>query len=240
VLSAEELAIVCEREALLIHQEDVSMCRQMGIHGASFLKEGSRILTHCNTGALATGGHGTALGVIRSAWTLGRLSRVYADETRPFLQGSRLTAWELQREGIPTRVICDSMPAYLMQRGEVDAVFVGADRIAANGDVANKIGTYGLALIAHAHSVPFYVVAPTSTVDLSTPSGAEIPIEQRSPSEVTHCGGHPIAPEGIEVENPAFDVTPARYISAIITEQGAIMNPTFTQELRAQLTPVNL
>ena len=208
------------------------MCRAMGAHGASLLSADAKLLTHCNTGALATGGHGTALGVIRSAWAEGKVNMVYADETRPFLQGSRLTAWELHRDAIPVEVVCEGMAAHLMSQGRVDAVFVGADRIAANGDAANKIGTYGLAIIAQAHQVPFYVVAPTSTVDLQTPTGAEIPIEQRDASEVTHCGGRRIVPEGVGVQNPAFDVTPAAYITAIITEQGVITQDHFTQGLQ--------
>jgi methylthioribose-1-phosphate isomerase len=225
----------CDQEALAIHREDVAMCRAMGAHGASLLSSETKILTHCNTGALATGGHGTALGVIRSAWADGKLSMVYADETRPFLQGSRLTAWELHRDDIPVEVICEGMAAHLMSQSRVDAIFVGADRIAANGDAANKIGTYGLAIIARAHQVPFYVVAPTSTVDLQTSTGVDIPIEQRDPTEVTHCGGRRIVPEGVGVQNPAFDVTPADYITAIITEQGVIYQGDFIGELRSHV-----
>lgn len=230
----------CDHEALAIHREDVAMCQAMGAHGAALLKDhqagqGARVLTHCNTGALATGGHGTALGVIRSAWAEGSLSHVYADETRPFLQGARLTAWELHRDEIPVEVICEGMAAHLMSQGLIDAVFVGADRIAANGDAANKIGTYGLALVAAAHDLPFYVVAPTSTIDLDTPTGAQIPIEQRDPREVTHCGDRQTVPSGVGVQNPAFDVTPARLITAIITEYGALSaggdSPAFAQGL---------
>lgn len=231
----------CDQEALAIHREDIEMCRAMGDHGAQLLTQRlkgapARLLTHCNTGALATGGHGTALGVIRSAWERGELGHVYADETRPFLQGSRLTAWELHRDEIPVEVICEGMAAHLMSRGLIDAVFVGADRIAANGDAANKIGTYGLAIAAAAHEIPFYIVAPTSTVDLDTPTGAEIPIEQRDPSEVTHCGGRQIVPTGVGVQNPAFDVTPAKYITAIITEQGVISSDQFALGLKEHVT----
>ena len=232
-LSLTQLLVArCDQEALAIHQEDVAMCRAMGAHGASLLSTQAQILTHCNTGALATGGHGTALGVIRSAWAAGKVSMVYADETRPFLQGARLTAWELHRDQIPVEVVCEGMAAHLMNQGRVDAVFVGADRIAANGDAANKIGTYGLAIIAQAHRVPFYVVAPTSTVDLQTATGAEIPIEQRSAAEVTHCGGRRVVPEGVNVHNPAFDVTPASYITAIITERGVISRGDYARELQ--------
>ena len=225
----------CDQVALAIHREDVAMCQAMGAHGASLLSSETRILTHCNTGALATGGHGTALGVIRSAWLEGKLSMVYADETRPFLQGSRLTAWELHRDQIPVEVICEGMAAHLMSQGNVDAVFVGADRIAANGDAANKIGTYGLAIIARAHDVPFYVVAPTSTVDLNTSTGDGIPIEQRKSIEVTHCGGRRIVPEGVGVQNPAFDLTNDSYITAIITEQGVIPSGHFVSGLQEHI-----
>jgi methylthioribose-1-phosphate isomerase len=214
------LARALEREALALHAEDISTCKRMGERGAELITAGARVLTHCNTGALATGGYGTALGVFRAAAARGLLRCVYADETRPYLQGARLTAWELRRDGLPVTLICDNMSAYLMGRGEVDSVWVGADRIAANGDTANKIGTYALAIIAHAHGVPLYVVAPSSTLDLSLPDGSGIPIEQRDPREVTHCGGRLIAPEGVRVENPSFDVTPHRYITAIITERG--------------------
>lgn len=217
---ATALARALEREALALHADDISACQRMGAHGADLLAPGARALTHCNTGALATGGYGTALGVLRAAAARGLLSRVYADETRPYLQGARLTAWELHRDGLPVTLICDNMSAYMMARGAVDSVWVGADRIAANGDTANKIGTYGLALIAHAHGVPFYVVAPRSTLDLTLEDGAGIPIEQRSPLEVTRCGDRQVAPEGVPVENPSFDVTPHRYITAIVTEDG--------------------
>lgn len=220
-----------EEEAVLIHLEDIATCRSMGTYGASLLSLQARVLTHCNTGALATGGHGTALGVIRSAFEQGKLAQVYADETRPFWQGARLTAWELHRDQIPVKVICDSMSAHLMSHGQVDAVFVGADRIAANGDTANKIGTYLLAIVAAAHQVPFYVVAPKSTIDLKTSHGDLIPIERRPDREVTHCGDHRVVPEGVAVENPAFDVTPANLITAIITEEGIIPQGQFVQGL---------
>lgn len=225
-----------EEEAVMIHLEDIQTCREMGAHGAALLGENVSILTHCNTGALATGGHGTALGVIRSAAARGQLKRVYADETRPFWQGARLTAWELHRDLIPVTVICDSMSAHFMRLGQVDAVFVGADRIAANGDTANKIGTYPLALIAEAHEVPFYVVAPKSTIDLSTHTGDEIPIEQRPDREVTHCGSQQVVPDGVKVENPAFDVTPASLITAIITEEGVINRGGYEEGLAALFT----
>lgn len=212
-------------EAHAIKAEDIQMCKSMGDRGAALLPEGARVLTHCNAGGLATGGYGTALGVIRSAWQGGKLAAVYADETRPFLQGARLTAWELHKEGIPTTVITDNMAGHLMQRGHIDAVIVGADRIAANGDAANKIGTYAVALMAHAHGLPFYVVAPTSTIDMQTAKGEDIPIERRPDDEVTHMGGRRIVPEGVPVENPAFDVTPARYITALITEDHVVQGP---------------
>jgi methylthioribose-1-phosphate isomerase len=192
----------------------------MGSHGQVLIPDGARILTHCNAGALATGGYGTALGVIRAAVEAGKKVSVVADETRPWLQGARLTAWELLRDDIPVTLICDNMAGYLMSKGEIDCVIVGADRIAANGDTANKIGTYSVAILAKEHDIPFYVAAPLSTIDRSLSDGSLIPIEERSRSEVTHHGGQPIAPEGVTVRNPAFDVTPARYISAIITERG--------------------
>jgi methylthioribose-1-phosphate isomerase len=193
--------------------------------GAALLPVGVRVLTHCNTGALATGGHGTALGVIRTAWAQGKLVHVYADETRPWLQGSRLTAWELQREGMPGTLLCDGAAASLMQQGMVDWVIVGADRIVANGDVANKIGTYTVAVLAHEHGIPFYVAAPISTIDLATPDGSRIPIEERSAREVTHMGPARLTPEAAKVRNPAFDVTPHKYVTAIITERGIARAP---------------
>ncbi|MBN1945097.1 MAG: S-methyl-5-thioribose-1-phosphate isomerase [Bradymonadales bacterium] len=212
-------------EALAIQEEDTAANRTMGELGADLLKPGSRVLTHCNAGALATSAYGTALGVIRCGHARGLVSRVFVDETRPYLQGARLTAWELQRDGILVTLITDSMAGYFMKQGSIDCVIVGSDRIARNGDVANKIGTYSLAVLAKAHQIPFYVAAPTSTIDLETPTGDQIPIEQRSPREVTHIGSTVIAPEGIEVSHPAFDVTPAALVSAIITERGIAMPP---------------
>ena len=209
-------------EAQEIGREDEEINRTMGAHGEPLMPVGARILTHCNAGALATGGYGTALGVIRAASAAGKVTRVYADETRPFLQGSRLTAWELHKDGIPVTLICDNMAGYLMSRGEIDCVIVGADRIAANGDTANKIGTYTVAVLAREHGLPFYVAAPISTLDLSLTDGSLIPIEERDPREVTHVGDKQLAPDGIDVRNPAFDVTPARLITAIITERGVV------------------
>ena len=219
-------------EALAVQSEDVAACRRMGDIGAALLPERARLLTHCNAGALATAGYGTALGVIRSAAREGKVENVFADETRPYLQGARLTAWELTRDGIPTTLIADTMAGHLMSRGEVDAVIVGADRIAANGDVANKIGTYSLAVLARENGVPFYVVAPVSTFDLSIPSGEQIPIEERPIEEVTHHGGRRLAPEGVRVRNPAFDVTPARFVTAIVCERG-VARPPYAESLPA-------
>ncbi len=208
-------------EALAIQQEDIAMCKAMGQHGADRIKHGQQILTHCNAGALATAGYGTALGVVRTAWEQGKNIHVFADETRPILQGARLTAWELMEDGIPVTLITDNMAGALMQQGRIDLCVVGADRIAANGDVANKIGTYSVAVLAKAHGIPFYVAAPSSTIDVLTPSGSSIPIEERPMHEITTLyGGAWIAPKGVNVLNPAFDVTPAEYITAIITEQG--------------------
>lgn len=212
-------------EALSLHREDVQACRDMGDLGATLIPEGASVLTHCNAGALATAGYGTALGVIRSAARLGKLRRVFADETRPYLQGARLTAWELMQDGIPVTLIADNMAGHMMARGEVDAVVVGADRIARNGDVANKIGTYTLAVLAREHGLPFYVAAPVSTIDLATASGVDIPIEERAPEEITHHGGRRLAPLGVSVRNPAFDVTPARFVSAIVCERGIARAP---------------
>lgn len=212
-------------EALRMYDEDIAACRAMGDFGASLMPEEGGVLTHCNAGALATCGYGTALGVIRSAVAQGRKVHVYADETRPFLQGARLTAWELMHDGIPTTVLCDNMVASRMRAGKVQAVVVGADRIAANGDVANKIGTYGVAVLAKEHGIPFYVAAPWSTIDLNTPTGDAIPIEERSAKEVTHHGGKQLTPNGVGIENPAFDVTPAKYVTAIITERGVLRAP---------------
>ena len=203
----------------------------MGAHGATLLPTNGRVLTHCNAGALATGGYGTALGVIRAAVESGKRIAVYADETRPFLQGARLTAWELLRDGIETTIITDSMVGSLMQSGSVDVVVVGADRIAANGDVANKIGTYTVAVLAREHDVPFYVAAPTSTVDLATADGRAIPIEERNRREITHIGSVRVAPEEARVWNPAFDVTPNRYVAGIITERG-ICRPPYVESLK--------
>jgi methylthioribose-1-phosphate isomerase len=210
------------QEARQIHQEDRQACHAIGRHGASLLPDGARVLTHCNTGGLATSEYGTALAVIFTAQDLGRSLHVYVDETRPLLQGARLTTWELQQRGIPFTLICDSMAAVVMQQKRVDLVITGADRIAANGDTANKIGTYGLAVLAHAHGIPFYVAAPTSTFDLSIACGNEIPIEERPGVEITHGFGVQTAPAETAVYNPAFDVTPAKFIRALITEKGCI------------------
>jgi methylthioribose-1-phosphate isomerase len=220
-----------EREAIAIWQDDIERCLAIGRHGAHLIPDGGTVLTHCNAGALATGGYGTALGVIRAALEAGKQISVYADETRPFLQGARLTAWELARDGIPTTLITDNMAGALMARGEIQVVVVGADRIAQNGDTANKIGTYTVAVLAREHSIPFYVAAPLSTVDLDTPDGAHIPIEERDAREVTHVGAARLAPDGIGVRNPAFDVTPARYIRGIITEAG-VAEPPYEHTLR--------
>jgi len=222
---ATALAAALLTEAQSIWDEDLRMCRAMGDHGAALLTPGCRLLTHCNAGGLATAGYGTALGVVRSAWRQGRLRSVLADETRPFLQGARLTAWELQKEGIPVTVITDNMAAWMMKTGEVDAVVVGADRVAANGDAANKIGTYGLALAARAHGLPFYVAFPTSTLDLTLPTGDLIPIEERPAREVTHVGDKRLVPADVPVRNPAFDVTPASLVTALITERGIVRPP---------------
>src|SRR6266571_3280898 len=212
-------------EAQRMHAEDIAANQAMGRHGATLMPTSGGVLTHCNAGALATCGYGTALGVIRAAVEQGKKIHVYADETRPFLQGSRLTAWELMKDCIPTTVISDNMAGVMMQQGKIGAIVVGADRIAANGDVANKIGTYTVAILAKEHNIPFYVAAPFSTIDLQTPSGDEIPIEQRNPREVTHIAGKQMVPDGTEVENPAFDVTPAKYVSAIVTEKGIAHEP---------------
>jgi methylthioribose-1-phosphate isomerase len=212
-------------EARRIHQEEVAATKKLSELGAGLIKDGFTVLTHCNAGSLATAGYGTALGVIKAAKEQGKKVRVFVTETRPLLQGARLTTWELRQEGIPITLITDSMAGYFMKRGEIDCVIVGADRIAANGYTANKIGTYTLAVLANAHGIPFYVAAPTTTIDLSLPSGYQIPIEERSPEEVTHIQGVPIAPEGIRAANPAFDVTPNVYITAIITEKGIIRKP---------------
>jgi methylthioribose-1-phosphate isomerase len=230
--STEELANRLDREAQKIHDEDVASCRAMGAHGAQMLADGSRVLTHCNAGALATAGYGSALGVIRAAVESGKKIAVFADETRPFLQGARLTAWELVRDGINTTVITESMAGPLMRAGEIDAVIVGADRIAANGDTANKIGTYTVAVLAHEHRIPFYIAAPLSTIDLDTPEGDKIPIEERDQREVSHLGSARLTPEGAKIRNPAFDITPHRYITGIVTERG-ILRPPYAESLAA-------
>jgi methylthioribose-1-phosphate isomerase len=218
-------------EAHAMYDEDIAACKAMGAHGAELLPQEGGVLTHCNAGALATCGYGTALGVIRSAVEQGKRIHVYADETRPFLQGSRLTAWELMADHIATTVICDNMAASLMRQGRIQAVVVGADRIAANGDTANKIGTYNVAILAREHGIPFYVAAPWSTIDLATATGDSIPIEERSAREVTHHAGKQITPNGVGISNPAFDVTPAKYIAAIITERGVLRAP-FAKSLK--------
>jgi methylthioribose-1-phosphate isomerase len=223
------------REARNMLDEDVATNRAMGRHGQRLLKNKSRVLTHCNAGALATGGYGTALGVVRAAVQAGKQIEVFADETRPFLQGARLTAWELNTSKIPVTVITDNSAGYFMQRGKVDAVIVGADRIAANGDVANKIGTYMVAVLAKAHKIPFYVAAPRSTIDISLKSGEEIPIEQRAQDEVTQFQGKRSTPHGVPAKNPAFDMTPHRYVSAIITEKG-VMTPPFRAKIKRLFT----
>lgn len=223
--SVDELRERLTAEAHAIHDEDVASCRAMGAFGAALVPQNARILTHCNAGALATAGYGTALGVIRGAVEAGKRVTVLADETRPFLQGARLTAWELVKDGIDTTVITDNMAGAMMRLGHVDLVVVGADRIAANGDVANKIGTYSVAVLAREHGIPFYVAAPISTVDLATPDGSGIPIEERPDREVTHVGPSRLTPLGAHIRNPAFDVTPNRYVTAIITERGVARAP---------------
>jgi methylthioribose-1-phosphate isomerase len=224
------------QEARRIHDEDRAMCRAIGRHGAALLQDGQAVLTHCNAGGLATSEYGTALSVLFTAWDNGKRLQVYVDETRPLLQGARLTTWELSRHGIPTTLICDSMAAQVMREGRVQSVITGADRIAANGDTANKIGTYGLAVLAAAHQIPFYVAAPSSTFDLSLADGRAIPIEERGADEIT-CGlGRQIAPDGVDVYNPAFDVTPAALIAAIITERGLI-RPVTTAAITSHLEP---
>lgn len=221
-----------KEEALKIYEEDISANRQLGKIGAQFIRNATRVLTHCNAGALATAGYGTALGVVRAMKEAGRNVEVLVNETRPVLQGARLTAWELKKDRIPVTLLTDNMVGYLMQKGKVDAVIVGADRVAANGDVANKIGTYGIAVLAERHHIPFYVAAPTSSIDSNCPSGSEIPIEQRNPREVSHIFNRAIAPRGVRVVNPAFDVTQHELISAIITEKGVI-TPPFQHNIRS-------
>jgi methylthioribose-1-phosphate isomerase len=228
------LAAIRERlvkEAALVREEDIAINQAIGKHGADLVPDGKTVLTHCNAGALATAGFGTALGVIRAAVQMGKKIDVFADETRPFLQGARLTAWELQRDGIETTLITDNMAGHFLKSGRIGCVVVGADRIAANGDVANKIGTYSVAVLAKENNVPFYVAAPISTLDLTLTSGEQIPIEERAAIEVTHVYGVHMAPDGIKVANPAFDVTPNRYVTAIITEKGVARAP-FTQSLK--------
>jgi methylthioribose-1-phosphate isomerase len=211
--------------ALRLYDEDIANCRQLGAFGAELLPQEGTVLTHCNAGALAACGYGSALGVIRAAIERGHKIDVLADETRPYLQGARLTAWELMKDNIPTTVLCDNMAGHLMSKGRIQAVIVGADRIAANGDTANKIGTYSVSILAKEHGIPFYVAAPFNTIDLATATGAGIPIEQRNPIEVTHSNGKQMTPDGVGIENPAFDVTPAKYITAIITERGVLRAP---------------
>src|SRR5881396_2730053 len=228
--SVDQIKDRLDREAQAIHDEDVASCRAIGAFGAEVVPADAQILTHCNAGALATAGYGTALGVIRGAVEAGKRVTVFADETRPFLQGARLTAWELLRDGIETTIIADNMSGALMRQGRVDLVVVGADRIAANGDTANKIGTYGVAVLAREHNIPFYVAAPLSTIDLDTPDGQHIPIEERSAREVTHVGSSQVAPAGARIWNPAFDITPHQLIAGIITERG-ILRPPYTESL---------
>ncbi len=218
-------------EAQRMYLADIAACKSMGRNGAVLMPSSGGVLTHCNAGALATCGYGSALGVIRAAVEAGKKIHVFADETRPFLQGSRLTAWELAKDGIPTTVISDNMAGAMMKQGKIGAVVVGADRIAANGDVANKIGTYSVAVLAREHNIPFYVAAPWSTIDLATPTGDSIPIEQRSSREVTHMAGKQLTPDGVGIENPAFDVTPYRYVGAIVTERGIAKAP-YSESLR--------
>jgi methylthioribose-1-phosphate isomerase len=226
-----EARLRLEREAVAICEEDVEANRRLGAHGAELLSDATSVLTHCNAGALATAGYGTALGVIRAAVAGGKRIHVYVDETRPFLQGARLTAWELVKDGIPCTLIADNMAGKLLRDGKIHAAIVGADRIARNGDVANKIGTYGVAVLCRAHKVPFFVAAPRSTIDPKVRTGKDIPIEERDGREVTHLAGRRVAPEGVGVYNPAFDVTPARYVSAIATEKG-ILRPPYARAIR--------
>ncbi len=230
-LAFDEIKKKMLAEAQAMFEEDIAACKAMGAHGAALLPDEGGVLTHCNAGALATCGYGTALGVIRAAVERGKRIHVFADETRPFLQGARLTAWELMADGVATTVICDNMAASLMRQGRIQAVVVGADRIAANGDVANKIGTYNVAILAREHGIPLYVAAPWSTIDLATASGDAIPIEERPAVEVTHHGGKQLTPVGVSICNPAFDVTPARYVTAIVTERGVLRAP-YSEALR--------
>jgi methylthioribose-1-phosphate isomerase len=227
----EEIRRRLVEEAIEVRREDIAINQALGRHGAPLVPDGKTVLTHCNAGALATAGYGTALGVIRAAVAMGKRIDVFADETRPFLQGARLTVWELMHDGIPATLIADNMAGHFLKSGRIGCVLVGADRIAANGDVANKIGTYSVAVLAHENRVPFYVAAPVSTLDLSLDSGDQIPIEERPIREVTHFCGVPVAPEGAAAANPAFDVTPHRYVAAIVTERG-VARPPFTESLR--------
>lgn len=239
--SVKEMQYRLKEEALAILDEDLKMNRKIGEWGSAVIRDGDHILTHCNAGALATAGYGTALGVVRAAWEQGKQIRVYADETRPILQGARLTAWELQQDGIPVTLITDNAAGALMRQGGIHCCVVGADRIAANGDVANKIGTYSVAVLARAHGIPFYVAAPSSTIDLKTATGEGIPIEERHPSEVTwFYGERMIAPQGVDVWNPAFDVTPAAYITGIITELGIFSPPDLNKHFLEQAHPAGL
>ena len=230
-LPVPEIKAALVEESKRMHVEDIASNQAMGRHGAVLLPAIGNVLTHCNAGALATAGYGTALGVIRAAVESGKKLHVFADETRPFLQGARLTAWELMKDGIPTTVLPDSAAGSMMRAGKIGAIVVGADRIAANGDTANKIGTYQVAVLAKENNVPFYVAAPFSTIDLNTPDGNGIPIEQRNPKEVTHFSGKQITPDGVSIANPAFDVTPAKYVTAIITERGVARAP-YTESLK--------
>jgi methylthioribose-1-phosphate isomerase len=230
----ESVKHALKAEAQKIYTDDIAANKQLGKHGANLLRNAKRIMTHCNAGALATAGYGTALGVLRALKESGKVFEVYVNETRPFLQGARLTAWELKKEKIDATLITDSMAGYVMQKGEIDAVVVGCDRVAANGDVANKIGTYTLAVLAQRHGIPFYVAGPTSSIDVNCKSGKDIPIEQRDPKEVSHIFGKPVAPKGIHIFNPAFDVTSQELISAIITEKGVI-HPPYQQNIRTHV-----
>jgi methylthioribose-1-phosphate isomerase len=231
----EQLKRLLQEEAQKIYIEDIAANKQLGKFGASLLQSTRRLMTHCNAGALATAGYGTALGVIRALKESGKQVEVWVNETRPFLQGARLTAWELKKEKIPATLITDNMAGYLMQEGKVDAVVVGCDRVAANGDVANKIGTYGIAVLAKRHGIPFYVAGPTSSIDVACPSGKHIPIEQRDPTEVSHIFGRALAPKGVRVFNPAFDVTSQDLISALITEKGVI-HPPYQENIRKHVS----
>jgi methylthioribose-1-phosphate isomerase len=230
--SIPEIKAAVVELAKRLYDEDIAQCKALGANGADLLPKQGTVLTHCNAGALATCGYGTALGIIRAAVERGHQIDVLADETRPYLQGARLTAWELMKDSIPTTVLCDNMAGHLMSKGRIQAVIVGADRIAANGDTANKIGTYSVSILAKEHGIPFYVAAPFNTIDLATATGAGIPIEQRNPREVTHSNGKQMTPDGVGIENPAFDVTPAKYITAIITERGVLRAP-YNESIRA-------